>query len=215
MMMLPPVPESWGHFWIYVDSLGQTLAIALLGTLLGAVLGGPFGFLAARNVVANRLLHWLVRRGLDTVRSIDALIWALIWINVVGLGPFAGVLAIASADCAAFAKLISEMIEACDRKPIDGIVAAGGGRFARLRFGILPQILPVAISQVLYFFESNTRSATIIGVVGAGGVGLWLSESIRVLEWQETAFLIAIVLLAVIVIDTISWRIRRAVLGRS
>lgn len=213
-MMLPPLPGSWGHFWVYVDSLGQTLAIALLGTLIAAVIGAPFGFLAARNVVAHRLLHWFIRRGLDTVRSVDALIWALIWINVVGLGPFAGVLAIASADCAAFAKLVSEMIEGCDRKPIEGVVSAGGGTLARLRFGIVPQVLPVAISQVLYFFESNTRSATIIGVVGAGGVGLWLSESIRVLEWQQTAFLILIVLIAVIVIDTISWRIRRAVLGR-
>ena len=214
-LMLPPSPGSWGRFWIYIDALGQTLAIALLGTMLGALVGAPFGFLAARNIVANRVLHWLVRRGLDTVRSVDALIWALIWINVVGLGPFSGVLAIASADCAAFAKLVSEMIEGCDRKPIEGIVAAGGGTAARLRFGIVPQVLPVVISQVLYFFESNTRSATIIGVVGAGGIGLWLSESIRVLEWQQTAFLIVIVLLAVIVIDAISWRIRRAVLGRS
>src|SRR5262249_42956462 len=87
-LMLPPNPETWARFLLYLGALGQTLAIAFLGTLLGAVIGVPFGFLAARNVVANRLIRLLTRRGLDTVRSVDILIWALIWINVVGLRPF-------------------------------------------------------------------------------------------------------------------------------
>jgi phosphonate transport system permease protein len=211
-LMLPP--SAGGHFALYLDALGQTLSIAFLGTLLAAILSVPFGFLAARNVVANRLVHVLARRSLDTIRSIDVLIWALIWIDVVGLGPFAGALAIACSDFGALAKLMSEAIETADRKAIDGVVASGGGWLMTIRFGIVPQILPIFASQLLYFFESNTRSATIIGIVGAGGIGLHLYEQIRVLEWQQVAFLIIMVLLTVAAIDLVSRRLRLAIIGR-
>ena len=213
LLMFPPSPGSWDHFWTYLGALGQTLAIAFLGTTAAGVLALPLGFLAARNVIAGRIVHFLSRRVLDTIRSVDTLIWALIWINVVGLGPFAGALAIASTDFAALAKLMSEAIETADRGPVEGVIAAGGGRFAVMRFGLLPQVLPVFASQALYFFESNTRSATIIGIVGAGGIGLYLSEMIRVLEWQEAAFLIVMVLITVAVIDVISRRLRAAIMG--
>ncbi len=211
-LMVPPT--AGGHFALYLDALGQTLSIAFLGTLLAAILAVPFGFLAARNVVANGLVHVLARRSLDTVRSIDVLIWALIWINVVGLGPFAGALAIASADCGALAKLMSETIETADRKPVEGVLASGGGPWLAIRFGLVPQVLPVFASQLLYFFESNTRSATIIGIVGAGGIGLHLYEQIRVLEWQQAAFLILMVLVTVAMIDLLSRRLRLAIIGR-
>jgi phosphonate transport system permease protein len=213
-LMLPPDPESWARVLLYLGALGQTLAIAFLGTMLGAVIGCPFGLLAARNVVANRLIHLLTRRSLDSVRSVDILIWALIWINVVGLGPFAGALAIMSADLGAFGKLVSEAIEAADRRPTDGVLAAGGSRLHSVRFGMLPQVLPVIASQLLYFFESNTRSATIIGIVGAGGIGLQLSEQIRVLEWQQVSFLILLILITVAALDWISQRLRGAIIGR-
>ena len=212
-LMLPPTPGSVEHFRTYIAALGETLAIAFLGTALASVFAFPLGFVAARNVVANRILHLLARRTLDTIRSVDTLVWALIWINVVGLGPFAGALAIASTDMAALAKLVSEAIETADRGPMDGMRAAGGGRLAVMRFGILPQVLPIFASQALYFFESNTRSATIIGIVGAGGIGLYLSEMIRVLEWREAAFLILLVLVAVAVIDAVSRRLRAAIIG--
>jgi phosphonate transport system permease protein len=213
-LMLPPNPESWARVQLYLGALGQTLAIAFLGTLFGAILGCPFGFLAARNVVANRLIHFLSRRSLDTVRSVDTLIWALIWINVVGLGPFAGALAIMSSDLGAFGKLFSEAIEAADRKPVDGVLSAGGSRLHAFRFGVLPQVLPVVTGQILYFFESNTRSATIIGIVGAGGIGLQLSEQIRVLEWQQVSFLILMILITVAALDWISQRLRGTIIGR-
>ena len=212
-LMLPPSPDTWARAVLYLEALGQTLAIAFLGTSLAAVLALPVGFLAARNIVANRILHFLTRRVLDSVRSVDTLIWALIWINVVGLGPFAGALAIMSSDIAAFGKLMSEAIETADRRPVEGIEASGGGWLARIRFGIVPQVLPIFASQILYFFESNTRSATIIGIVGAGGIGLYLSEEIRVLEWQRAAFLILMVLVTVAIIDQISQRLRAAIVG--
>jgi phosphonate transport system permease protein len=213
LLMLPPSPGSMGHFWTYLDALGQTLAIAFLGTVAAALIALPLGFLAARNVVAGRIVHFLTRRGLDCVRSVDTLIWALIWINVVGLGPFAGALAIASTDLAGLAKLMSEAIETASEGPVEGVRACGGGRLAVIRFGLLPQVLPIFASQALYFFESNTRSATIIGIVGAGGIGLYLSEMIRVLEWREAAFLILMVLITVAVIDAISRRLRAAIMG--
>jgi len=214
MLMLPPNPGSWARALIFVQALFETIAIAFLGTVLAATLALPFGFLAARNVVANRVVHFLARRSLDTVRGVDALIWALIWVNVVGLGPFAGMLAIMTSDLGAFGKLYSEAIEAADRKAVEGVASVGGGKAHEIRFGLLPQVLPVMASQVLYFIESNTRSSTIIGIVGAGGIGLYLAETIRTLEWQQVSFLILLILAAVSAIDFLSGKLRFAIIGK-
>jgi len=212
MMMLPPDPGS--SLPAYLIALGETLSIALLGTTIAAIAALPVSLLAARNVVPSAIFRFPVRRFLDSIRGVDTLIWALVWINVVGLGPFAGVLAIAIADFGAFGKLFSEAIEAADRKEVEGIRAAGGSKLHEIRFGLLPQVLPVIAGQVLYFIESNTRSATIIGIVGAGGIGLQLAEQIRVLEWQKVSFLILMILVAVAAIDWISSRLRFAIIGR-
>ncbi len=152
----------------------------------------------------------LVRRMLDVIRSIDVLVWALVWIGVVGLGPFAGVLAIACSDFGALGKLFSETVETTGERAREGVRAAGGGRLDEVRFGLLPQVLPVIAGQVLYFFESNVRSATIIGIVGAGGIGLHLYEAIRTLEWREVSFLVLMILVAVALMDTVSSRLRAA-----
>jgi phosphonate transport system permease protein len=214
VLMLPPDPGSFARAIIFVKALFETIAIAFLGTILAAILALPLGFIAARNVVANRIVHFLARRSLDTVRGVDALIWALIWVNVVGLGPFAGMLAIMTSDLGAFGKLYSEAIEAADRRPVDGVASVGGGKAHEIRFGLLPQVLPVIASQVLYFIESNTRSSTIIGIVGAGGIGLYLAETIRTLEWQQVSFLILLVLAAVSAIDFLSGKLRFAIIGK-
>ncbi|MGO4170942.1 phosphonate ABC transporter, permease protein PhnE [Bosea sp. TAF32] len=213
-LMLPPNPGSWARALIFVQALFETIAIAFLGTVLAATLALPLGFIAARNVVANRVVHFLARRSLDTVRGVDALIWALIWVNVVGLGPFAGMLAIMTSDLGAFGKLYSEAIEAADRKAVEGVASVGGGKAHEIRFGLLPQVLPVIASQVLYFIESNTRSSTIIGIVGAGGIGLYLAETIRTLEWQQVSFLILLILAAVSAIDFLSGKLRFAIIGK-
>lgn len=211
MEMVPP--SAGGRFGVFLQALAETLGIAFLGTLTAALLAFPVAFLAARNVVPNPFARFAVRRGLDVMRSVDVLIWALIWINVVGLGPFAGALAIACSDFGAFGKLFSEAIETCDSKPAEGVVASGGSSLHRIRFGLIPGVLPVLASQVLYFFESNTRSATIIGIVGAGGIGQYLTELIRVLELQQVAFLVLMILVTVAAIDWISSRLRRAIIG--
>jgi phosphonate transport system permease protein len=207
-LMFPPNPGNLLH--LYLKGLAETLAIAFLGTLLAAIVAYPVAFIAARNVVGQRVIHF----ALDTIRGVDTLIWALIFINVVGLGPFAGILAIAMSDLGTFGKLFSEAIETADTKPVDGITAAGGSSLHKIRFGIVPQVLPVILSQVLYYFESNTRSATVIGIVGAGGIGLYLSNEISQQNWDHVAFLIIMILITVAIIDAISSRLRFAIIGR-
>ena len=213
-LMFPPDP-GWGPTLLrYLHAMVETVAIAFLGTLIAALLAFPLASLAARNTSINRLVHFLSRRTFDTLRGVDTLIWALIWINVVGLGPFAGVLAIICSDLGSFGKLFSEAIEAADRKPVEGIASTGGSRIQQIRFGIVPQVLPVFLSQVLYYFESNTRSATIIGIVGAGGIGLILSEQIRTLEFQQVSFVILMILVTVSVIDWLCSKLRFQVIGQ-
>ena len=211
-LMIPPDPGS--SLPAYLSALGETLSIALLGTTIAAVAALPFSLLAARNIIPSAWLRFPVRRAFDSIRGVDTLIWALVWINVVGLGPFAGVLAIALSDFGAFGKLFSEAIEAADKKQVEGIRASGGNALHEIRFGLMPQVLPVIAGQVLYFIESNTRSATIIGIVGAGGIGLQLAEQIRVLEWQKVSFLILMILVAVAAIDWISGKLRFAIIGQ-
>lgn len=212
LMMFPPDPGS--SLPTYLAAMGETLSIALLGTVLAAVFALPVSLLVARNIVPSAIFRFPLRRFLDSIRGVDTLIWALVWINVVGLGPFAGVLAIAVSDFGAFGKLFSEAIEGADSKQVEGVRASGGTALHEIRFGLLPQVLPVIAGQVLYFIESNTRSATIIGIVGAGGIGLQLAEQIRALEWQRVSFLILMILVAVAAIDVISSRLRFAIIGR-
>jgi phosphonate transport system permease protein len=210
-LMVPPSPGT--QLMALLKALAETVAIAFLGTLLAAIIAFPMAFLAARNTMANAAMRFLTRRVSDSIRGVDTLIWALIWINVVGLGPFAGVLAIMTSDIGSFSKLYSEAIEAVDRKPAEGVTSTGGAKLHAIRFGIVPQVLPVLISQTLYYFESNTRSATIIGIVGAGGIGLFLAEMIRTFEWDQVAFIILMILVTVSIIDFVSSRLRLAIVG--
>jgi phosphonate transport system permease protein len=133
---------------------------------------------------------------------------------VVGLGPFAGILAMAVSDTGSFGKLFSEAIEAVPARERETITASGGGAWLGIRFGLLPQVLPVIAGQILYYFESNTRSATIIGIVGAGGIGLQLSEQIRTYDFDQVAFIILMILAAVATIDWLSGKLRFAIIGR-
>jgi phosphonate transport system permease protein len=212
-LMLPP--STGGRLLDYLGGIGETLGMAFLGTLLATVAAVPLGFLGARNVVPTWLFHVGLRRGLDGVRGVDALIWALMFVNVVGLGPFAGVMALALSDLGTLAKLLAEAIENIDRGPIDGVRAAGGSNLHVVRFAILPQVSPVIASNALYFFESNTRSASILGVVGAGGIGFHLADRIRLNNWDEVGFIVLLILVTVGAIDALSQVIRlRLIRGR-
>ena len=205
-MMVPPSP---GEQWVEIlQGMAESVAMAFLGTFCAALVAVPLGFLGAGNVVTATLLRFSVRRLFDGMRGVDQLIWALAFVRAVGLGPLAGVLAIFTADIAVLAKLYAEAIETAEKRQIEGVAAAGGGRLARLRFGILPQVAPLMLSHALYFFESNTRSAAILGVVGAGGIGLQIAERIRVRHWDEVAFIIILMIVTVGVIDRLSAALR-------
>jgi phosphonate transport system permease protein len=211
VLMVPPSP---GEQWVEIlQGMAESVAMAFLGTFMAALVAVPLGFLGARNVVTATLWRFSLRRVLDGFRGVDQLIWALAYVRAVGLGPLAGVLAIFTSDIAVLAKLYAEAIENAEKKQAEGVVAAGGGRLSAIRFGILPQVAPVMLAQALYFFESNTRSATILGVVGAGGIGLQIAERIRVRHWDEVAFIILLMIATVAVIDFISGRIRRRLIG--
>jgi phosphonate transport system permease protein len=212
-LMFPPTPGT--HLRLLLHAMGETLAIAFLGTLTAALLAFPIGFIAASNTAPGGLVRFVTRRGLDTIRGVDVLIWALVFVGVVGLGPFAGILAIAVSDFGTFGKLFSETLETADRKPVESVVSAGGTNLQTIRFALIPQVLPVIISQVLYYFESNVRSATIIGIVGAGGIGLQLSEQIRTYDFDQVAFVIVMILITVAAIDLVCGKLRFYVIVRS
>jgi phosphonate transport system permease protein len=212
-LMWPPWHGGW--LWEFSHAMLQTLAMAFLGTLFAGLAAVPLGFLGARNVLPQAVCHFGLRRLFDGIRGVDALIWALMFVNVVGLGPFAGVMAIAVSDTGTLAKLFAEAIENVDSRPIDGVRACGANRLQIVRFGILPQVLPVMLSHALYFLESNTRSATILGVVGAGGIGLQLADRIRVNNWDEVSFILMMILVAVTTIDLISKAVRHRMIQTS
>lgn len=210
-MMFPPSPgDQWRDI---MQGIGESVAMAFLGSTIAVVLAVPLGFLGARNVVVNMLAHFSIRRVFDGFRGMDQLIWALAFVRAVGLGPLAGVLAIAVAEVAVLAKLFAEAIENADARQPEAIRAVGGTNTLRIRFGLLPQVLPVMLAQYLYQIESNTRSASILGVVGAGGIGLQIAERIKVRYWDEVLFIIIMILITVSIIDAISSLIRRRIIG--
>ncbi len=204
--------DTWAYDQIYVG-IAQTLAMAFLGTLLGTIGALMIGFLAARNVMPVMIVRQIVRRILDVLRGIDSLVWGLVFVRAVGLGPLAGVLAIFVSDLGTLSKLYSEAIENIDRKQVEGVKATGASQLGVIRYGYIPQVLPVFISQSLYFLESNTRSATILGIVGAGGIGMIIIERFRAGLYDQVAFVVLNVLVLIFAIDWVSKRVRLWAIG--
>ena len=184
-----------------------TIEIALLGTGLAAALAVPLGFLSARNV-APPALYYGVRTALNFFRSIDTLVYALLFVAAVGLGPFPGMLAVVAYTTTSLAKLYSETIEGIEPGPVDAIRATGATRLQVLRFGILPQVLPLFLSYVLYRFESNVRAATVLGFVGAGGIGLYLQTYLRMIDYPAASTVLLVTVVMVMLVDFASARIR-------
>ena len=197
------------HNWdVYIADMVVTIQIAIWGTALAVVFGIPFAILCSSNVMPQ----WIVqptRRVMDACRAINEIVFALLFVVAVGLGPFAGVMALFIHNLGIFAKLFSEAVEAIDPRPVEGIRATGAVRLHEVLFGIIPQVLPLWSSFTLYRLETNVRSATTLGIVGAGGIGTTLYESIRSFLYADTAAQIIIVVVTVIVIDLVSARIRK------
>lgn len=213
--MFPPyVWTSWDAFSEILKGLGETLSMAFLGTLLGAVIAFPLSFLGAKNINRLNFLRLSTRRGYDIIRAFETLILALIFIRAFGLGPLAGVLAIAVSEIGTFAKLFSEAIENTSKKPVEGVTASGGSKMQTVRFGVMPQVMPVILSIILYNFESNVRSGTILGIVGAGGIGFLLSDRISAYRWDEAWSIIFLIIFMVYIIDWLSGLIRTRLIGK-
>jgi len=198
------------HDWdSYLADMVVTLEIAAWGTALAVLFGVPLSILSAANVCPAFVVQ-PVRRLMDACRAINEIVFALMFVVAVGLGPFAGVMALAVHNLGVFAKLFSEAVESVDQRPVEGIRATGAGRLQEVVFGIIPQVAPLWSSLTLYRLETNVRSATTLGIVGAGGIGQTLYESIRSFHYGETAAQVIVVVVAVMAIDLLSARLRKA-----
>jgi len=198
------------HDWdSYLADMVATLEIAAWGTALAVLFGVPFSILSAANVCPAWVVQ-PVRRLMDACRAINEIVFALMFVVAVGLGPFAGVMALAVHNLGVFAKLFSEAVESIDPRPVEGIRATGAGRMQEVIFGVIPQVAPLWSSLTLYRLETNVRSATTLGIVGAGGIGQTLYESIRSFHYGETAAQVIVVVATVMAIDLLSARLRKA-----
>lgn len=204
-------PPDFRDWRLYLQEMLVTLKIALWGTALAVVCAVPLGLLSSSNI-APWWIHQPVRRMMDACRSINEMVFAMLFIVAVGLGPFAGVLALWVHTTGTLAKLFSEAVEAIDPQPVEGIRATGASTLQEIRYGVLPQVMPLWISYSLYRFEANVRSASVVGMVGAGGIGVILWEIIRGFQYAQTCAVLIIIIVTVTLIDMGSARLRKALI---
>jgi phosphonate transport system permease protein len=199
----------WRHsdvFW----AIGETILMAFLGTFGAAIIALPIAFMAAKNFAPFAVVRFAVRRLCDFIRGVDGLIWTIILSRAFGPGPLTGALAILTTDVGSFGKSFSEALENIDEKQVEGVRSTGADAFQRARFGVIPQVTPILLSQVLYLFESNTRSATIIGAITGGGIGLLLTQAMQTQkDWEEVSYYIVLVVIMVFAMDSLSGWLRR------
>lgn len=211
--------DFWNNkMWRHRDvawAIFETILMAFLGTIGGALVALPLAFVAAKNFTPLGVFRFATRRFFDFLRGVDALIWTIVLARAFGPGPLTGALAILVTDTGTFGKIFSEALENVDKTQIEGVQSTGANAVQRYRFGVIPQITPVLLSQLLYFLESNTRSATIIGAITGGGIGLMLTQAIITQkDWEEVAYYIVLIILMVIFMDWFSgWLRRRLIKG--
>ncbi|MEZ5722464.1 MAG: phosphonate ABC transporter, permease protein PhnE [Paracoccaceae bacterium] len=212
------IAGAWQDFWLnpmwrHLDvawAIGETILMALIGTFGAALVALPMAFLAAKNFTPLGPVRFAFRRLFDFLRGVDGLIWTIVLSRALGPGPLTGGLAILLTDTGSFGKMFSEALENVDDKQIEGVASTGARVVHRYRFGVIPQLTPVLLSQVLYYFESNTRSATIIGAITGGGIGLLLTQAMLTQkDWEEVTYYIILVVLMVMAMDSLSGWIRR------
>jgi phosphonate transport system permease protein len=201
-------PPDFRDWRIYAREMVITVHIALWGTVLAVIAAVPMGLLCSANVTPA-WLHQPVRRLMDACRAINEMVFAMLFIVAVGLGPFAGVLALAVHTTGTLAKLFSEAVEAIDPRPVEGIRATGAHKLVEVAYGVIPQVMPLWLSFTLYRFESNVRSASVVGMVGAGGIGVVLFEVIRGFQYAQTCAVLIILAVSVTLIDLLSATLRK------
>lgn len=211
MLLVDFLEPNFRYWRTYLDLMLETVQMAVWGSFLSVVFAIPFGLMSSANVAPGWLL-FPVRRLMDSFRAINELVFALIFVAAVGLGPLAGVLALVVHTTGTLAKLFSEAVEAIDPRPVEGIRATGSSRIQEIVFGIIPQVLPLWISFSLYRFEANVRSATVLGIVGAGGIGMSLSEAMRGFEYASGAAILLIILITVSLLDIMGSLLRKVII---
>ncbi|MFM1941001.1 MAG: Phosphate-import permease protein PhnE [Pseudomonadota bacterium] len=204
-------PPDFRDWKLYAREMLVTMQIALWGTVTAIVLAVPLGLLCAENMVPPWVYH-PIRRLMDAFRAINEMVFAMLFIVAVGLGPFAGVLALLVHTTGSLAKLFSEAVEAIDPRPVEGIRATGAHPIVQVVYGVIPQVLPLWVSFALYRFESNVRSASVVGMVGAGGIGVVVYEVIRGFQYAQTCAVLIIIVVSVSIIDLISSWLRAKVI---
>ena len=204
-------PPDFTDWRLYATEMVVTLQVAIWGTLLAVVCAVPLGILSSDNIVPWWVYH-PVRRLMDAARAINEMVFAMLFVVAVGLGPFAGVLALWVHTTGVLAKLFSEAVEAIEPSPVEGVRSTGASFLEEVVYGVIPQVFPLWISYSLYRFESNVRSATVVGMVGAGGIGMVLWELIRSFAFEQTCAVMALIVLVVVVFDMLSQQLRKRVL---
>lgn len=212
------ISDWWNNgMWRHKDvawAIAETILMAFLGTMGAAILALPLAFLAAKRFAPLMAVRFAMRRIFDFLRGVDALIWTVVLARAFGPGPLTGTLAILFTDTGTFGKIFSEALENVDEKQIEGVASTGAKPLQRYRFGVIPQVVPVLLSQLLYFLESNTRSATIIGAITGGGIGLMLTQAIQTQkDWEEVAYYIVLIILMVMIMDWFSGWLRGKLIG--
>ncbi len=196
---------------LLIAQMWVTIQIALWGTSIAVLLAVPLGLLGARNVTPS-WLQWPIRRAMDALRSVPDLVIGTIFVVAVGLGPFAGVMALALNTGGVLGKLFSEAVESIDKGPVEGVRATGAAPLQEIVWGVIPQVAPLWTSYALYRFESNSRAATVLGLIGAGGIGQILFDSLNSFAYSRTAAISIVIVAAVTLIDLLSQTIRARLL---
>jgi len=207
-------PAEWFWGWKkWLALMGETLLMAYVGTLLGASAAFVLCFLASQNLTQSKGVVFFTRRLMEFFRTVPELVFALIFVVAFSLGPLPGILALAIHTAGALGKLFAEVVENIDMKPVDGVVAAGGNWFHKIRFAVLPQVASNFASYALLRFEINVRGASVLGFVGAGGIGQTLLEVIRKFYYADVSALLVMIIATVMIIDAVTERIRHKLIG--
>ncbi|PEC23132.1 phosphonate ABC transporter, permease protein PhnE [Bacillus cereus] len=202
------VPPDWSYFQVITTTMLDTIRMAIIGTTLGAILAVPLALFAASNVFTSAFLYSPARLILNFIRTIPDLLLAAIFVAIFGIGPLPGILALTFFSVGLVAKLLYESIESIDPGPLEAMTAVGANKVQWIVYGVIPQVKAHFVSYVLYTFEVNVRAAAVLGLVGAGGIGLYYDRTLGFLQYQQTASIIIYTLVVVLLIDYISTLLR-------
>jgi phosphonate transport system permease protein len=212
VILVKMMRPDWSYFTIIMEPILQTIQMAIIGTTFGAIVALPFSLLAARNIISLPWLTGIFRFILNIIRTIPDLMLAALFVAIVGIGPVAGVISISIFSFGMITKLFYESIETIDVGPIEAITASGGSKLAIIRYAVMPQVMSHFLSYLLYAFEINVRASTILGYIGAGGIGVFLQRSLSQFRYDQTSIIVLAIFVVVLLIDGISNRLRERLL---